>query len=123
MEVALGKKRQMVKQNLHRRIEAVAFAQLDGQALGQVSGSHSCRVELLHNAKNRHHQRRCGTETLGQVIEVLRKVTGLVDSIDERVTNHPLDRVPDRQRQLICEVILKRDPRRDIGLKIGGLAI
>ena len=47
-EIASGDQRQIGDHRLHRRIEAVQFAQLQRQAFGQVARADARRLEGLH---------------------------------------------------------------------------
>ena len=46
---------QVLEESLHDGVEAVLLAKLGGQALAEVTGKHSGRVEILKDAQGRFH--------------------------------------------------------------------
>ena len=73
----------------HAGIEAVALAQLDGEAFGEVAGADAGRVEGLHQRQRALDQVDRRVEALGDVGEVGAQIAGLVDLVDEHAADQP----------------------------------
>ena len=52
-EIALGEQIEPADQRLHRRVEAVALAELDREAFGEIARAHARRIERLQDAQHR----------------------------------------------------------------------
>ena len=51
-EVALGQEIEMLHQRAHRRIEAVAVLELDGEAFGEIARADAGRIERLQDGEH-----------------------------------------------------------------------
>src|SRR5450755_676151 len=80
----------MLDQRLHRRVVTVELAQLDSQALAQVSRADAGRIEFLQYRQNGLDVRLAGPEPLGGLPQVRRQVARLVDEVDQILADHAL---------------------------------
>jgi len=71
----------------------------------------------VHHGQHRLDPRHGNAEPLRDRVEWFDQVAGLVDGIDEAVADDPVDRIRDRQEQLLAEVIVQRGPRCDVALE------
>ncbi len=117
-KVALGQKIEMLDQRLHRRIETVAFLQLDGEALGEIARAHAERFECLQNRKDELDVASLRAKFVGNGIEIAGEIAGLVDHIDQVLADHAAGRIGDRQRQLFGKMIGKGDLGRGVGFEV-----
>ncbi|MGY4317063.1 hypothetical protein ACVWW1_006390 [Bradyrhizobium sp. JR3.5] len=95
-------------QRLHRRIVAIELAQLDRQALAQVSRAHARRIELLQHRDDFVDRLLRRTEPLGGLAEIGRQVAGVVDQVDQILPDHALRRRRECHGELFGEVIGER---------------
>ena len=117
-EVAPGQQLEMLDQRLHRRIVAVLLAQLDRKAFAQIAGADAGRIESLQHRENGCDVARAGAELVADVAEIGWQVTGLVDEIDQILSNHALRRRGDGDRELFGQMFAERHLGRDEGLEI-----
>ena len=92
-EIALGQQIETPDQGGHRRIEAVALLELQGQALGEIARADARRIEALQDAEHRLDLVHSGAEFFRRGFKIAAEVAGLVDEIDEILADHPLRRV------------------------------
>src|SRR5262249_24226466 len=92
-QIALCQEIEMAEEGLHRWIKAVVFFELDCEALRKVAGTHPRRIECLQDTKHSFQFGNRRTELLRGLLEVTTEVTGLVDEIDEVLTNQALNGV------------------------------
>ncbi len=82
----------MLDQRLHRRVVAIEFAQLDRQALAQVSRADAGRIEFLQHREHRLDVLGRCAEPLGGLAEIRRQIARLIDEIDQVLADHALRR-------------------------------
>ena len=104
-EVAFGKQVEVVEKALHRRVEPVALAQLQGEAFAQRSREYSRRVELLEPPEGRFDAPEPAIEKLGDVADLAGEISGLVDHVDEVQSDHPVDGIVDIDLELGHQMI------------------
>ena len=117
-----GERGQILDQSLHRRIETVAFAQLQGQALGEIAGEHARRLKRLHANADLFDDFEAGPEPLGDFRSRTDKIAGLVQPVDERGADQPLRGVDEQDRRLTLEMIAKRKRLANIGFEVRRVA-
>ena len=108
----------MLDQRLHRGVVAIEFAQLDREALAQVSRADAGRIEFLQHREHRLDIRLRRAEPLGGLSEIRRQVAGIVDQIDQILPDHALRRPGERHRQLLGEMAAERHLGGDKGFQI-----
>ena len=108
----------MGDERLHGGIEAVALAQLDRQAFGEVAGAYAGRIEGLQDGQRGLDLRQRRTELVGHLRELAGEIAGLVDQIDEILPDQPAGRIDDRQHELLGQMVGQRPLRRNEGLQI-----
>ena len=87
------------------RIVAVAFLELDRQAFGEIARANAGRIEGLQNVEDGLDLRDAGAELFRRGGEVARQITGLVDQIDQVLTDHALHRIGDGERELFAQPV------------------
>ena len=122
-EFALGEQRQVGDQRLHGRVVAVALAQLDGEALGQIARPDAGGIEGLDLREHPLHPRERRAQTLGGLGEVVAEIAGLVERIDQRAADQPVGRIGAGDVELLGQMFGQRRLGGDIGLEIGRLAV
>ncbi len=91
----------MVQERGDHRIEPALFAELDRQALAQVSGADARRLKCLQIAENPLHLFDPDIEPLGKLGRVTTQVARFVDHIDKVEPDHPLLRGRPGQAELL----------------------
>ena len=104
-EVALGQQVEIVDQTGHRRIEAVAFLQLQHQAFGEITGGDAGRIECMEHGEHGLDPLLRGTETLGHRGQIGAQIAGVVDAIDQILADHTVDGIVEGDGKLDREVI------------------
>ncbi len=122
-DIALGQQIQMLDQRLHRRVVTVEFAELDRQALAQVSRADAGRIEFLQHRQHRFDIVGRGAEPLGGLAQIRRQITRLVDQIDQVLPDHALRRRGESHRQLFGEMAAQRDLGGDKGFEIVAVVV
>ena len=122
-EIVVGDQLEIVEQPLHHRVEPVALAQLDGEALlapsGRTAPSGSSVCSLASTALDQLQRR---AELFGDGVEIERQVAGFVKAIGKEARDDLFGRVGQQQADLLVEVIGERRTRRDELIDVGGLA-
>ena len=72
----------MVEQFLHRRVEPVAFAQLNRQALLETARKNAGRIETLHPGDDRAEQFRRRAQLRAHEFEIGGQITRFVEHFD-----------------------------------------
>ena len=108
----------MRDQRRHRRVEAVALAELDREALGEVAGADAGRLEGLDQGERCLDDRERRAEPLGDLGEVGAEIAGLVDLVDERLADQADRRIGGREAELVGEVVGERLLAGDEGFEI-----
>ncbi len=108
----------MFDQSRHRRIETVAFLELDREAFGEIAGANARRIEALQNRERRFDLARRRAELLGDRGEIAGEIAGLVDEIDEILPDHPPRGIGDCHHHLSGKMIGKRRLGRDESFEI-----
>jgi len=103
-EIALGDERQMRDHRLHGRIVTIQLAQLQRQTFGEIARANASRLKGLDDFDDALDARNGGAELGGKGLGVLAQIAGLVDGVDDRQADHPIDRIVDRQSQLFFYV-------------------
>ena len=108
----------MFDQRLHRRVVAIEFAELDREAFAQIARADAGRVEFLQHGDNRFDIGLRGAEPLGGLAEIRRQISGIVDQIDQILSDHALHRPGESHRQLFGEMAAEGDFGGDKGFQI-----
>ena len=103
---------------MHGRIVAVVFLELDRQAFGEIARANSRRIEGLENGQHGLDFGNAGAEFLRGGGEIAAQISGIVDEIDQVLTDHALHRIGDRQRELFAQPIRQRGFGGDEGFEI-----
>ncbi len=103
--IAACQQRQVLDETLHRRVEAVALLELDGQALGKRAGEDAGRVEMLQPAQGRLDAGDGTAEQPGDGGKVGGEISGLVDEVDEMGGDQPVGGLLDLDRELRQEML------------------
>ena len=85
---------------LHRRIETVQLAQLQGQAFGEIARADPGRLEGLDHSDGPLDPLRRNAEPFGDFLGAFAQIAGRVDGVDHGEADHPLDRIVAGERQL-----------------------
>ena len=117
-DVALGQQIEMLDQRLHRGVIAVEFAELDRQALAQIARADAGRIEFLQHREDRFDVRLRCAKPLGGLSEIGRQIAGIVDEIDQILSDHALRRAGEGDRQLLGEMAAERHLGGDKGFEI-----
>ena len=108
----------MLDQRLHRRIEAVALLELDGETFGEIARADAGRIERLQDREHGLDVAARRAELVGDRVEIAGEIAGLVHHIDQVLPDHAAGRIGNRQRHLLGEMIGQRDLGRDEGFQI-----
>ena len=117
-DIALGQQIQMFDQRLHRGVIAIEFAELDREALAQIPRANAGRIEFLQYREHRIDILLRCTEPLGGLSQIGGNVAGLVDQIDQILSDHALRRRGEGNRQLLGEMAAERHLGGDKGFEI-----
>ena len=107
----------------HRRVEAVLLPELDRQALGEVARRDARGLEALDEPQHPLDRRRLGPEAIGDVVDGLGQVAGLVHGVDEMASDQALGRVDGRKVELRREVVVQAGFARERRLEVRGFAV
>ena len=121
-KVALGERRQVLDQGLHRRVETVALLELEREAFGERAREHPGRLEALHAHEHALDALGGGAEPLGDLGDRTDEISRFVQGVDQRGADEALGRVGEEDRGLALEMVAKGHGFGDIGLEVGGLA-
>ncbi len=116
--VALRQQIEIADQRLHRRIEAVALAQLDGQALRKIARANAGRIEGLQFAQHGFDFGLRRAELLRHFREIGTQIAALVYRIDQMLPDQAMHRIHDRERELPRQMFVQRDFRGNEGFEI-----
>ena len=105
-------------QRLHRRIVAIAFLELDGQAFGEIARANAGWVEGLQDGKNRLDLADASAELVGGCRQIAGEVAGFIDHADEVMTDHAPNRIWNRQRDLLAQPLRQGRLGGDKGFEI-----
>ena len=108
----------MSHQRLHRGVEAVALLELDGEAFRQIACAHARRIEPLQDGQNGLDRGGRCAQLLADHRKIAPEVTRLIDEIDEILSDHPLDRIGDRECKLLREMVDQRGLHRYEGFEV-----
>ena len=122
-DIAASHEIQPCDQRLHRGIEAVAVAQLDGQALGEITRADAGGVERLHGAQHGLGTGQRHPQPSGDLFERLGEVPAVVDGIDQRMADDAVTAVGHGERKLCQQVVFQRSRGGKVGLEVGGLSV
>jgi hypothetical protein len=88
----------MGDERLHGRVVAVAVAQLDGEALGEVAGGDAARLEALDEGEHRLDHFRRGAPSRSAISRASRRgqIAGIVDAESMMMPGRSGARAPDR---------------------------
>jgi len=118
-----GEQVQVLEEAADDRVVAVLLLELQRQALGKRAREYARRVERLQAGKNFFDLRLRCTELLSDRTEVGPwQVAGLVDHVDEILTDQPLDRLLEHQRHLCGQVLAQRDVVGEEGFDVDVVA-
>ncbi len=92
----------------HRRIEAVALAQLDRQALPEAAGKHARRIELLEPLEHGVDPRRRTVQRVRDAREIGRQIPGRVKLIDQVNGDDAVGGIADIDVDLLEQVFAQR---------------
>ena len=107
-QLAPGQQVQVVQQGPHGRVQAVAFSQLQRQALRQAAGEDAGRVETLQDLQDRLDPFLRTAQGRGQLGQGPGDVARLVQQVDQVQADQPVHWV----RQLDCELLQQVLPER-----------
>ena len=109
-DVPLGDQIEVVEEGRHRRIEPVALAELQSQALGEVAGAR-CRPGRRSGSPPSSVSTRvaAAADQLGRRVEVVAEIARLVDQIDETAADRSVDRIGDGDVELADEMVPEGD--------------
>ena len=105
------------------RIVAVAVLELQSQAFGERTREDARRIECLQRRQNALHHRHGCAELQAELGEIGVQISGFVDEVDQVLGNETFGRIPEREMELLDEMILERSLIGDIGLEVGILAV
>jgi len=117
-KITLGQKVEMLDHRLHGGIEAIMLLELDGKAFGEIACAYTGWIETLQDCQHRFDLGERRTELLGRLGQALGQIAGLVDQVDQMAPDYAADRIGNRKRQLLGEMIDQRDLGRNKGLKV-----
>ena len=117
-KIAFGQQVQMSYQRLHRGIEAVAFPELDGEAFGEIASTHARRIQTLQDRQHDFDLGHRRAELFADHRQIAAEITGLVDQVDEVLSDHAPRGIDHRERELPGEMIGQRGLDGDEGLEI-----
>ncbi len=110
-------------QRPHRRIEAVAVPELDGETFGEIARAHAGRIERLQDGEHGLDVGARRAELVGDGVEIAGEVAGLVHHIDQVLPDHAAGRIGNRQRHLLGEMRGQRDLGGDESFQIIGAVL
>ena len=90
-------------QRLHGGIETIEFRKLNREAFGEIAREYAGRIERLQDAEHRLDLGDAGAEFFGRSIEVAREISGIVDQIDEVLSDHAPPGIEDGERKLLAQ--------------------
>ena len=105
-------------QRRHRRVVAVALAELDREALGEVAGADAGRLERLDQGQRGFGDRERRAEPRGDLADVGAEIAGLVDLADDRLADQTDRRVGGGDAELVGEMVGERLLAGDEGFEI-----
>ena len=117
-EIAPRHQFEIGEQRGHRRVEAVALAELNGQAFGEIARPNSGRLEALHDGEHALDIGDRCAKPLGDPFEIGADIARLVDLVDQREADQAVARVVDGQSELVGEMVGERLLAGDEGLEI-----
>ena len=98
------------EQRRHRRVEAVALAELDGEAFGEIARADAGRLEALDDGERRARRASSGAPSRSAIAgEVGAQIAGLVDLVDQRLADQAHRVGSDgHQAELVGEMVGER---------------
>ena len=114
----LASRSEIFDQRLHGGVVAVELAELNCKALAQIPGADAGRVELLQHRQHGVDIRLRRPQPLGGLAEIRRQVAGVVDQIDQILSDHALRRPAECHGELLGEMAAERHLGGDEGFQI-----
>ena len=105
LEVPTRQQIEVGDQTAHRRIEPIGTLQLQGKALGQITGEQAGRVKGLAADEGRCDLLLDSPKTAGDFRNVSAKIAGLVEAFGEFMRNQPFRRIGDAEGDLFDNMI------------------
>ena len=105
-------------ERFHRRIEAVAFAQLDGETFGEIARADARWVEGLNKRQKAIEAFDRNLQTGRSLVERTDVIACVINGIDQHLANQAIDWISRGEGQLLFKVILEAELRRRICLEI-----
>ena len=109
-QVAPRQQVEIVEQRRHRRIQPVALGKLRRQALLQIAREQPDRIEAHHPRAHRLDALQRDRHRVGDRRGIRRQPPGRAQQRDQMRTDHPVDRIGERQPQLLAEIFAQRAP-------------
>jgi len=106
--VPTGDKGQVIEHDSHGRVEAIAVAQLQRQAFGQIAREYTGWIEALQLSQRRIDARPRTSETFGKRREIVRQIAGFIHHGDEILPDNSIDRIRQAHRQLRLQMLVQR---------------
>src|SRR5438477_286187 len=89
-KIAFGHQIEARKQQLHRRVQAIALLQLQREAFDEIARQHAGGVEALQDRKSGFAVFARGSETLRQFVEIQAQITRFIDGLDHHFGDEAL---------------------------------
>ena len=122
-EITARDELQMRDKGLHGRVEAVELTQLDGKAFRKRAGADSRGLEGLHEGEHARHGSYLAAEPVGDGVDILAEVAGLVDGIDQVAADQAAHGVGGGEVELALQMLVEGDVAGQPGLEIGRFAV
>ncbi|MEY9584643.1 hypothetical protein ABIA15_003400 [Sinorhizobium fredii] len=122
-EVAARQKFEIGDKCLHGGIEAIAQAQLNGEAFAERAGEDAGRIELLQHEKDARHICRARSKPCRRFSDLRMQIARFVELVDEMLGNQPVGGGGKRKCDLLEQRLAQGLPAGDEIVEIISLAV